>query len=69
MQQKVLDLGFCPRCKDVIDGLNGLKSKVVAGVKFCIFCAWHVEIKKADFEKYVAWAKEYKKVTALEASW
>jgi hypothetical protein len=65
--QKVLDLGFCPRCKDIVDGLKGLKSKIVAGVKFCIFCAWHVESHQGEIERYVAWAEEYKKSLEVHA--
>jgi hypothetical protein len=55
--QKVLDLGFCPRCKDVLDDLKGLKSRVVASVKFCIFCSMHIELDKKELEMYLKWAK------------
>jgi hypothetical protein len=61
MSQNVLDLGVCPRCKDAIDNSNGLKSKIVAYIKLCIFCALHVESHQTELERYVAWAKEYKK--------
>ncbi len=63
--QKVLDLGFCPRCKDVIDDLTGLKSRVVATVKFCVFCAMHVELDKKELDMYVSWAQTQEKYSNL----
>ena len=66
MSEGVLDLGFCPRCKDVVDGLKGLKSRSVSGVKFCIFCAWHVESDEAELKRYVAWAEGHKKNRAVQ---
>jgi hypothetical protein len=59
---ELVDLGFCPRCKDVVDGLKGLKSRIVSGVKFCVFCAWRVENDKVELKRYVAWAKNYSEV-------
>ena len=59
---QLIDLGFCPRCRDVIDGLKGLKSRVVAGVKFCVFCAWHVENDSSELQMYVAWAEKSQEV-------
>ena len=66
MSEGVLDLGFCPRCKDVVDGLRGLKSRSVGGVKFCIFCAWHVESDEAELKRHVSWARDYKKNSAVQ---
>jgi hypothetical protein len=55
---KVIDLGFCPRCKDVLlPTMGGLPVKVIEGVKFCNLCAWHVESDPAERKKWVEWAK------------
>jgi hypothetical protein len=69
--QKVLDLGFCPRCKDFLDDLKGLKSRVVASVKFCVFCSMHVELDKKELDMYVKWAQtqeRYSNLLSEEAS-
>lgn len=49
---------FCPRCFDaLLPAIGGLPGKVVDGVMFCIFCAWHVESDPAEREKWVRWAR------------
>lgn len=57
--KSVVDLGFCPRCKDVIqpEHSEGYASRPVDGVLFCTLCAWHVESDPAERRKWVEWAK------------
>jgi hypothetical protein len=56
---QVIDLGFCPRCKDVLqpEHTEGYASRLVDGVLFCTFCAGHVESDPAERKKWVDWAK------------
>ena len=64
----LIDLGFCPRCKDALDGLRGLKRRIVGNIAFCVFCAWHVENDAVALQRYAVWAKGYKEKPALEVS-
>lgn len=60
MSSKPLDLGFCPRCKDLIQPGHeeGYASRIVDGVLFCILCAHHIETNQKERKKWVTWAKE-----------
>jgi len=54
--KEVIDLGFCPRCKE---DLVGMMTRVVKGVKFCYLCSFEVEENVTD-RQWIGWAKEYK---------
>lgn len=56
-EQKIIDLGFCPRCKE---DLEGMMARVVKGVKFCHLCSFEVEENVTD-RQWIRWAKEYKR--------
>ena len=62
-KSQLIDLGFCPRCKEVIDDLQGLESRAIGEVKFCVFCASHVESDNSELQRYVSWAKNFKAVS------
>ena len=64
MSSSEINLGFCPRCKDVIQPKHpeGLRSRKVDGVLFCVFCSEYLEHYPAIREKYVQWAKNGDKV-------
>jgi len=55
---KVIDLGFCPRCKE---DLEGMMTRVVKGVKFCWLCSFEVEENRRELNTWISWAKEYQK--------
>lgn len=56
---QIINLGFCPRCKDVIqpEHTEGYASRAVDGVLFCTLCAWHLEGDSAERVKWVQYAK------------
>lgn len=57
---KVVDLGFCPRCKS---DLEGMMTRIVRGVKFCYLCSFDFTDVPNDpeLDQWVRWAKEYAK--------
>ena len=55
---KIIDLGFCPRCKEDLDGMM---TRVVDNVKFCYLCSFDIEEDRMQRQNWVSWAKEYKK--------
>ncbi len=59
MSEHQVDLGLCPRCKDIIQPKHpeGYRSRNVDGVAFCVFCAEYIKEHPAIREKYVTWAK------------
>ena len=54
----MIDLGFCPRCKE---DLEGMMTRVVRGVKFCYLCSFDLEENKIELDEWVSWAKSYAK--------
>jgi len=60
---KVLDLGFCPRCKEP---LQRMKSQVVQGVRFCWLCGWDIR-EEHTVRRWVRWAKSYAEAHGVEA--
>lgn len=55
---KVIDLGFCPRCKE---DLNGMMTRVKWGIKWCYLCSFDLEESPAEREGWIRWAKQYDK--------
>jgi len=57
---KEIDLGFCPRCKEPLDGMM---TRVVRGVKFCYLCSFDLTDEPNDPEltQWISWAKDYNK--------
>ena len=54
----MIDLGFCPRCKE---DLGGMMTRKKWGVKWCYLCAFDLEeAPKGERESCVRFAKEYK---------
>jgi uncharacterized protein (DUF983 family) len=53
---KIIDLGFCPRCKS---DTGDMMTKVVKGVKFCWLCGCDVEEDSMELDRWVRWAKSY----------
>ncbi len=53
----VVDLGFCPRCKE---DLGDMKTRVFKGVKFCWLCSFDVDEDRHKWH-WIDWAKDYKK--------
>jgi trans-aconitate methyltransferase len=59
MSAQAVDSGFCPRCNDVIqpEHPEGVRSRKVADILFCVICARYVEDHPAVLEHYVQQAK------------
>ncbi len=53
---KVIDLGFCPRCKAYLGDM-----RVIKGVKFCWLCSFDVEEDRMELQRWIGWAKDYAK--------
>lgn len=53
---KVIDLGFCPRCKAYLGDM-----RVIKGVKFCWLCSFDVEADRMELQRWIGWAKDYAK--------
>ena len=55
---KIIDLGFCPRCKE---NLEGMMTREKFGIKWCHLCSFDVEENESgDRESWIRWAKQYK---------
>jgi len=54
-KMKLVDLGFCPRCKSDWP----MKTRVIKGVKFCWLCSFDLEENKTELNQWIHWAKEY----------
>ena len=54
---KILDIGFCPRCKE---DLEGMMTRNFKGVKFCYLCSFDLEETPSE-RHWVKWAKDYAK--------
>jgi hypothetical protein len=52
-----INLGFCPRCKEE---LNGMMTRTLKGVVFCYLCSFDAE-DEGSVRQWVVWAKDYKK--------
>ena len=61
MTKKVVDLGFCPRCKSDFHKGGEMMTRVVSGVKFCWLCSFDVEDDRMERQNWVSWAKDYAK--------
>lgn len=57
MTKEPINLGFCPRCKEELDGML---TRVKKGVVFCYLCSFDAE-EEGSVNQWVSWAKEYKK--------
>lgn len=51
-----INLGFCPRCKE---DLEGMMTRIVDGVTFCYLCSFDIEEDRIERQNWVRWAKEY----------
>jgi len=51
---KIIDLGFCPRCKE---DLEGMMTGVVNNVKFCHLCACDLRENRVERDTWVRWAR------------
>ena len=58
MKRKVIDLGFCLRCKE---DLEGMLTRIVKGVKFCYLCSFDLEENSMELQEAISFAKEYAK--------
>jgi len=56
--KREIDLGFCPRCKE---DLEGMMTKIVDGVKFCHLCGCDLEENQIERHSQVQWARDYAK--------
>lgn len=54
MSRKIIDLGFCPRCKEDLDGMM---TGILGGVKFCYLCSCDLEENHIERETWIRWAK------------
>jgi len=59
MAKKVVDLGFCPRCKSDFHEGGEMMTRVVDGVRFCYLCSYDVEENRMERQTWVRWAREY----------
>ena len=57
--KKVIDLGFCPRCKSDFHEGGEMMTRVVDNVKFCWLCSFDIEENRTQRRNWVRWAKEY----------
>lgn len=57
MATKIIDLGFCPRCKeDIAD----MMTRVKWGIKWCWLCSFDLEeASRSEREAQIRWAKDY----------
>lgn len=55
---EVIDLGFCPRCKE---DLERMMTRVKCGIKWCHLCSFDLEESPAEKGSWIRWAKEYDK--------
>ena len=54
----VVDLGFCPRCKEPLDGMM---TREKWGIKWCYLCSFDLEeAPKPERDAQIRWAKQYK---------
>ncbi len=55
---KIIDLGFCPRCKEDI---TQMMTRVRWGIRWCYLCSFDLEeASKGEREACIRFAREYK---------
>jgi len=58
MRKEVVDLGFCPRCKEDI---TAMMTRVAWGIKWCYLCSFDLEEAPiGERESAIRWAEQYK---------
>ena len=57
MKRKEINLGFCPRCKEE---LEGMMTRKVQEVVFCHLCSFDVEEDPHEKRNWLNFAREYK---------
>ncbi len=56
---KIIDLGFCPRCKEDI---TQMMTRVRWGIRWCHLCSFDLEeASKSERDACIRFAREYKK--------
>lgn len=54
---EIIDLGFCPRCKE---DLEGMMDHVWQGIRWCYLCPFDLQEGTAQQRQHwIYWAKEY----------
>ena len=51
----LIDLGFCPRCKEGFPMMTRNKW----GIRWCHLCSFDLEEDRSEKARWVHWAKEY----------
>jgi len=54
VEEQVIRLEFCPRCKEE---LQGMLVRTIAGVVFCWLCSFDVEEEPMEKERWLRWAR------------
>lgn len=55
---KIIDLGFCPRCKE---DLEGMMTRVKWNIKWCWLCSFDLEeALRSERVACISFAKDYK---------
>jgi len=56
--KEIIDLGFCPRCKEDI---SQMMTREKWGIKWCYLCSFDLEESaRPERESWIRWAKQYK---------
>lgn len=58
MNEKIIDLGICPRCES---NLNGMMTAIKFGVKWCYLCAHDIGENDTERENWKRWAENWRK--------
>ena len=56
MKRKEINLGFCPRCKE---DLEGMMTRKVQEVVFCHLCSFDIEDESDKGKSWIRFAREY----------
>lgn len=60
MMAEIIDLGFCPRCKEDI---TNMMTRVKWGIKWCYLCSFDLEEgTRGERESWIRWAKNRKEM-------
>jgi hypothetical protein len=54
--RKIINLGFCPRCKE---DLGGMVTRRIQEVVFCHLCSFDVEESAHEKRNWLKFAREY----------
>ena len=75
MPKKVIDLGWCPRCKgdfydsDVNEGdqkSNEIPTtRILYGIRWCRFCSIDLEENKRERKQWIGWTKSRAEMEGL----